>query len=179
MDSTQRMAHWSPSRNHLQSSSVSSHAWHFGPVIVQGSFAHSTPAGLSCSAMFEYAEPRGYLTCPVSRDRSRSCASVRRMLALYVALLALAVAGCSSNSLQQGSPAHHTASPHLRAGAQVAIRPAPHCELAVPGFNTVDAELWARLKLDYERHCYQQAEILVRKRLQRLLTSGRCRIEPD
>jgi hypothetical protein len=40
-------------------------------------------------------------------------------------------------------------------------------------------ELWTRLKIDYERHCYQQAEMLVRKRLQRLLTSGRCRIEPD
>jgi hypothetical protein len=44
--------------------------------------------------------------------------------------------------------------------------------------DTVDADLWARLKLDYERHCYQQAEMLVRKRLQRLLTSRRCRIEP-
>jgi len=81
--------------------------------------------------------------------------------------------------LQQESPAHHIASPHLRAGAQVAPQPAPHCELVVPASNTVDAELWVRLKLDYERHCYQQAEMLVRKRLQRLLTSGRCRIEPD
>jgi hypothetical protein len=96
-----------------------------------------------------------------------------------VGLLALTVAGCSSNSLQQKSLGYHTASPHLRAGAQVAPQPAPHCELAVRGSNTVDAELWTRLKIDYERHCYQQAEMLVRKRLQRLLTSGRCRIEPD
>ena len=129
--------------------------------------------------MFEYAEPPGYLTRPVSRTRTRLCSSVRRMSALSVALLALTVAGCSSNSLQQESRAHHTASPRLRAGAQVAPQPAPHCELAVPASNTVDAELWARLKLDYERHCYQRAEMLVRKRLQRLLTSGRCRIEPD
>jgi len=128
--------------------------------------------------MFEYAEPAGYLTRPVSRNRTRLYGSVRRMSALSVGLLALTVAGCSSNSLQQ-TLGYHTASPHLRAGAQVAPQPAPHCELAVPGSNTVDAELWTRLKIDYERHCYQQAEMLVRKRLQRLLTSGRCRIEPD
>ncbi len=31
--------------------------------------------------------------------------------------------------------------------------------------DTVDADLWARLKLDYERHCYKQADILVPERL--------------
>ena len=128
--------------------------------------------------MFEYAEPAGHLYSPISRNRTRLRAA-RRISAVGVALLAFTVAGCTSNSIQQGYPAYYTASPHLRAGVRVAPQPAPHCELAVPASNTVDAELWARLKLDYERHCYQQAEKLVRKRLQRLLTSGRCRIEPD
>jgi len=128
--------------------------------------------------MFEYAEPAGYLTRPVSRNRTRLRASVRRILALSVASLALTIAGCSSNPTQHKFAAYRTAS-HQRTGAQVAPQPAPRCELAVPKPNTVDAELWARLKLDYERHYYQQAEMLVRKRLQRLLTSGRCRIEPD
>jgi hypothetical protein len=61
----------------------------------------------------------------------------------------------------------------------VAPQPAPDCELPEPQPDSVDADLWARLKLDYERHCYKQAEILARKRLQRLLASGKCRIEPN
>jgi hypothetical protein len=128
--------------------------------------------------MFEYAEPAEHLYRPVSRNRTRLRAA-QRISAVGVALLALTVAGCTSNSIQQGSPVYYTASSHLRAGARVAPQAAPHCELAVPASNTVDAELWARLKLDYERHCYQQAEKHVRKRLQRLLTSGRCGVEPD
>jgi hypothetical protein len=129
--------------------------------------------------MFEYAEPAGHLTPPVSKNRARLHAVARRIAALSVASLALTIAGCSSNSTQYKSAAYHTASPHLRSGAQVVPQLAPDCELRVPEPNAVDAELWGRLKLDYERHCYQQAEILVRKRLQRLLTSGKCRIEPD
>jgi tetratricopeptide (TPR) repeat protein len=34
--------------------------------------------------------------------------------------------------------------------------------------DTVDADLWARLKLDYERNCYEQAEILIHKRVELL-----------
>jgi hypothetical protein len=37
----------------------------------------------------------------------------------------------------------------------------------------VDAEQWARLKLDYARHCYEQAEEADRKRLEQL-ASGKC-----
>ena len=44
-------------------------------------------------------------------------------------------------------------------------QPAPECELAGLEPDTVDAGLWARLKLDYERHCYKQADALVRRRL--------------
>jgi tetratricopeptide (TPR) repeat protein len=39
-----------------------------------------------------------------------------------------------------------------------------------PEPNTVDAELWARLKLEYQRYCYKQAEILTHTRLQQLAT---------
>lgn len=41
--------------------------------------------------------------------------------------------------------------------ASVARQPAPDCELAGLEPDTVDMELWARLKLDYKRHCYEQA----------------------
>jgi hypothetical protein len=126
--------------------------------------------------MLEYAEPAGYLTRPVSRNRTRLRASARRISVLSVVLLALMIAGCFSNTAQHKSTAYRIGSPRQRSGTQVAPLPAPQCELVVRRPNTVDDELWARLKLDYERHCYQQAEMLVRKRLQRLLTSGKCRI---
>jgi hypothetical protein len=36
------------------------------------------------------------------------------------------------------------------------------------------------LKLDYERHCYEQAEEADRKRLQELLaSSGKCRLKSN
>jgi hypothetical protein len=56
----------------------------------------------------------------------------------------------------------------------MALQPAPNCELAEPELDTVDADLWVRLKLDYELHCYKQAEMLARKRLRQLLAAGRC-----
>ena len=42
------------------------------------------------------------------------------------------------------------------------------CELARPEPDTVDADLWARLKLKFQRHCYRQAEVLIHRRLQQL-----------
>ena len=48
-------------------------------------------------------------------------------------------------------------------------RPAPHCELAGLEADTIDADLWSRLKLDYERHCRTQADRLVPGRLRGLV----------
>lgn len=47
---------------------------------------------------------------------------------------------------------------HLSTGALVARHAAPNCDVAGVKPNTVDGGLWARLKLDYERHCYKQAD---------------------
>jgi len=61
--------------------------------------------------------------------------------------------------LQSGRQAH----PFTRA---VVVRlAASGCDLAGLKPDTVDANLWARLKLDYERHCHKQADALVRRRL--------------
>lgn len=61
--------------------------------------------------------------------------------------------------LQSGRQAH----PFTRA---VVVRlAASGCDLAGLKPDTVDANLWARLKLDYERHCHKQADALVRGRL--------------
>ena len=104
-------------------------------------------------------------------------------LALSALAFALTIAGCSSPSTEGKSvsgldesihekslrsvPAHpqpeRQAHPSTR--ALVVRRPAPHCDLAGLEADTVDADLWARLKLDYERHCYKQADIIVPGRL--------------
>jgi hypothetical protein len=121
-----------------------------------------------------------------SINKSITAAIAGTVSALSVASFALTISGCSYGLSQHKYAAYYTP-PHLRSGLQtvrnyralVAPQPPPHCELMESQPDIVDAELWTRLKLDYERHCYQRAEALVRKRLQRLLTSGRCRIEPD
>ena len=116
------------------------------------------------------------LACPGSKNH----AVERKLLALPAASLVLAIVGCCSCNSDYESAGYQTASAQPRSGwqsprlgAPVELPPTPHCEVVGPKPDTVDVELWARLKLDYERHCYQRAEMLVRKRLQRLLTSGR------
>jgi len=89
-------------------------------------------------------------------------------------------------STQERSVTYRTAAAHPRPGQThrtnrtvSAQPPAPDCELKGSGLQTVDPDQWARLKLDYERNCYEQAEALARKRLQQLLASGKCRVESD
>ena len=94
------------------------------------------------------------------------------------ALFFAAIAGFSSalaqgGSIQEKFPTYRRAPPHPQSGWQahqslIAAQPALDCELAGPEPDTVDANLWAPLKLKYERYCYKQAEILIHRRLQRL-----------
>ena len=84
-------------------------------------------------------------------------------------------------SIQDRSVTYRTTAAHPRPGQTrrtnrtlFAQQPAPDCEFKGAEPETVDADQWARLKLDYERHCYEQAEALARKRLQQLLASGKC-----
>jgi hypothetical protein len=75
--------------------------------------------------------------------------------------------------------------------AQAAIRPAdapicrpdpallapqsePDCVFRRAELKTIDPEQWARLKIEYERQCYQKAERTVRERLNRLRGANRC-----
>ena len=58
-------------------------------------------------------------------------------------------------------------------------QPAPDCEFkGAAELKPVDPDLWGRLKLDYERQCYQQAESKVRERLKLLQASSSCEVEP-
>ena len=126
------------------------------------------------------------VTC-TNTQRSRQQRAVARSLLVLSALSLAAIANCSSPStvgksvsaldelIQEKSvgsvPAHpqpeRQAHPSTR--ALVVHRPAPHCELAGLEVDTVDADLWSRLKLDYERHCYKQVDMLVPGRLRGLV----------
>jgi hypothetical protein len=55
--------------------------------------------------------------------------------------------------------------------ALLAPQPAPNCEFKRSDVKTVDANEWARLKTEYERQCYQDAEKAARDRLGQLQTS--------
>jgi hypothetical protein len=131
-----------------------------------------------------------------------------RLSALFALSCGLALAGCASNSAQRESraaPAIHAATPlhqhesnavprmrvaasahrtpeqriHRPDRALLAPQPAPDCEFrGSDDLKPVDPDQWARLKLDYERQCYQKAEQTVRDRLQLLQASSRCEIEP-
>jgi hypothetical protein len=112
-----------------------------------------------------------------------------KLLALSALSLAMALAGCAQNSAQhevkadpieaaapaQGYPDFRIRRPNR---ALLLSQPAPDCEFRVTELKTVDPDQWARLKLDYERQCYQQAEKKVRDRLRLLQASSRCEIEP-
>ena len=51
---------------------------------------------------------------------------------------------------------------------------APDCVFGRPELKTLDPEQWARLKVEYERQCYQRAERTVRERLRQLQAAMKC-----
>ena len=51
---------------------------------------------------------------------------------------------------------------------------APDCAFGRPDLKTLDPERWARLKIEYERQCYQRAERTVRERLRQLQAAMKC-----
>ena len=123
-------------------------------------------------------------------------ALVPKLLTVSAISCAMAVAGCARNPAQpevraepivKAEPMHAAAPargyPELRirrpARALLVSQPAPDCEFRGADRNTVDPEEWSRLKLDYERQCYQRAEKIGRDRLRQLqASSSRCEIEP-
>ena len=125
-----------------------------------------------------------------------------RLLTIGVIVCSTSLAGCARNPAQHEiNPALHqsTASPSrapLRARRYsepvryaepkvrrpdpvlLAPQPAPDCEFKRSDLKTVDPDEWARLKVEYERQCYQDAEKAARERLVLLQASSTCEIEP-
>jgi hypothetical protein len=137
----------------------------------------------------------------------RSHAAGRRSLArgiltLGVILCALSFASCARNPTQREvSPALREGNAHpVRATARprrnheqvryvepkirrpelalLSPQPAPDCEFKRSDLKTVDPDEWTRLKVEYERQCYQDAEKTARERLVLLQASSICEIEP-
>ena len=50
----------------------------------------------------------------------------------------------------------------------------PDCVFGRADLKTLDPDQWARLKVEYERQCYQRAEKTVRERLRQLQAASRC-----
>src|SRR2546427_10365069 len=125
-----------------------------------------------------------------------------KLLTVCVILCSLSFAGCASNpaqrevspTLHEGkaspiraparprrySEQHRYAEPIIRRPdpALLSPQPAPDCEFKRSDLKTVDPDEWARLKTEYERQCYQDAEKGARERLTLLQTSSTCEIEP-
>lgn len=62
--------------------------------------------------------------------------------------------------------------------ALLSPQPAPDCEFNRSDLKTVDPNEWARLKVEYERQCYLDAEKAARDRLAQLQTASTCEVEP-
>lgn len=94
-----------------------------------------------------------------------------------IATTAFVLAGCA-----QQSDHHETTASTTRAASRacqaerqrLASLPEPDCEFRAARQGTVDADEFARLKLAYERQCYQRAERAARRQLQELKASRTC-----
>ena len=102
------------------------------------------------------------------------------------------LSGCARDSAQRQpnppppqefKPAAVRVTPHIRRPAErhrhpqpihrldpalLTPQPAPDCDYKRSDLKTVDADEWARLKAEFERQCYEDAEKAARERLGRL-----------
>jgi hypothetical protein len=110
--------------------------------------------------------------------RCRLVPTRTRLSILPTILCAITVASCAQNVAQHDIETNHTrvrVVAHVHTHPQTHLRrldpalltpqPAPDCEVEGPDPKTVDQDQWTRLKLDYERQCYETAEKIVRQRL--------------
>jgi hypothetical protein len=125
-----------------------------------------------------------------------------KLLAACAVLFSISVAGCARNPApREFNPAQREvkasptravvrarrpseqrrySEPRIRRPdpALLSPQPAPDCEFKISDLKTVDPDRWARLKVEYERQCYQDAEKAARDRLILLQASATCEIEP-
>ena len=142
--------------------------------------------------------------CELTRSRlslDRLLSLSPKLLAISVAVLAMGLGGCARNAAHsdpnlvqrkvKAPPvrAPLNARPHAEAPKLTELRvrrpdpellaaqPAPNCEFGRADVKAVDPDEWARLKAEYERQCYRDAEQVARERLIQLQASSTCEIE--
>lgn len=138
-------------------------------------------------AAWTRASSRSALGCvePAASDPCQRPVPTARLSTLCALGCAVAVSGCAPNSVQSESrpdPMHAAAASPTSSEdhmcrpdrALFAPQPAPDCGFGRSKLKTLDPDRWARLKLEYERRCYKQAEKGVRDRLRRLQAAIRC-----
>lgn len=115
-------------------------------------------------------------------DPAMATIPARTARRLAVALPLLWLAACAP------SPAPETAqaaiapprteaqqAPVCRPDPALLVAPSPpDCVFGRADLKTLDPDQWARLKVEYERQCYQRAERAVRERLRLLQAASRC-----
>jgi hypothetical protein len=139
-------------------------------------------------------------------DKARPGVATARSFApalatVCVVLCSMSVAGCARNPPQPeiNSARHQVKAAPVRTVARtrryseasyskplirrpdatlLAPQPAPDCEFNRTDIRAVDPNEWARLKIEYERQCYQDAEKAARERLSKLQASATCEMEP-
>jgi hypothetical protein len=126
-----------------------------------------------------------------------------KWLAACIILCSASLAGCARNQPQreisaaprevkppapvrkvvyvrrQAEPVRYSAPQiHRPDAALMSPQPAPDCDFGRSDLKTVDPDQWARLKAEYERQCYRDAEKVARERLGALQSAATCEIEP-
>jgi hypothetical protein len=118
-----------------------------------------------------------------------------KLWTILVVACAMGVTGCARNPVQRDlevrnppqrvvrvaavrvparAPVHSEERHHaeLRARrpdpALLVPQPAPNCEFKRADIKAVDPEEWARLQVEYQRQCYEEAEKAARERLSQL-----------
>ena len=106
---------------------------------------------------------------------------IARGVALSAVLVLCACAPNSTDLESRHDPAQatvilgHPESQLCRADRTLLAPPhAPDCGFDRSDLKTLDPDQWARLKVEYERKCYQNAEQVVRERLRLLQAANRC-----
>jgi len=108
-----------------------------------------------------------------------------RLTRLTSAALIITLSGCAQGPAPQPmqtapSQAEHAEPGHAEPGfcrpdrALLAPQPVTDCAFRRSQLKTMDPDLWARLKIEYERECYQNAEKVVRHRLRLLQAANLC-----
>lgn len=97
--------------------------------------------------------------------------------------IAFVLAGCAQASPSEPAPAATAPQAHAEAricrpeAALLLPQPSPDCVFRRGDLKTADPDLWAKLKIEYERQCYERAERQVRERLAQLQAASRCETE--